>query len=114
MIQDFKEKRLNPFPGLITTSQESPAAFVLSGSRFGSMIGNTVKNSNSFLIGPDTSFVAIDHTQSVNTVEVGEVTYKISLAYFLSFGVEITHDNAYQNLEELIVYSIKVWRKSHG
>jgi len=113
-INSFQEKRLNPFPGLVTTDSNLPSAFAFSGSRFGSIIGSTVKNSNSFFAGPDTSFFVADHSQSLNTIEEGEVTYKILLAYFLSFGVEVTPDNVYQNLEELIVYSIKVWRKSHG
>jgi hypothetical protein len=112
-VKDFLARQLNPFPGLITTNPKEPHAFIFSGIRLGSMSGNSVKNSNSFLIGPDSSFFVVDHTQSLNNVEFGEASYKLSLSYFISFGIEITQDTAYQNLDELIIYSIKAWRKSH-
>jgi hypothetical protein len=112
-VKHFQARQLNPFPGLITTNPKESYAFRFSGIRLGSISGNSVKNSNSFYIGPDSSFFVVDHTQSLNNVEFGELSYRLPLSYFISFGIEITPDNAYENLDELIVCSIKAWRKSH-
>ncbi|MCJ7508281.1 MAG: hypothetical protein MUO85_06065 [candidate division Zixibacteria bacterium] len=112
-IKSYQTQNFEPFPGLFTTDSTLPAAFGFSKSRFGVVRGCSVTNSISFSVGKDTTFIVLDHTQSIETKELGVINYKLPLGYFVSFGDEITPDNAYENLEELIVYSIKVWRESH-
>jgi hypothetical protein len=113
-IQSYQSQKYEPFPGLFATDSSLPAAFGFKQSRFGLVSGCSVTNSISFSIGKDSTFVVVDHTQSIDTKELGSISYRIPLGYFISFGDEITPDNAYENLEELIAYSVKAWRESHG
>lgn len=113
-IRSYQAKNFDPFPGLFTTDPKTPAAMRFESSRFGLLQGNTVINSVSFSIGTDTTFVVQDHSQSLETKELGNISYTLPLGYFVSFGEEITLDNVYEYLDELIAYSVKKWRESHG
>ena len=111
-IQEFDSKGYNLFPGLFTTEQSSGAMMGLSNSRNSVVSGCTSSGMNSFAIGPDCTFIVEEHTQILNTNELGEIKYTVPLAYFISFGEKITESSAYKTLEELIVYSIKSWGES--
>lgn len=108
-IQDFDSKGYNLFPGLFTTEQTGGAMMGMSNSRNGVVSGCTSSGMNSFAIGPDCTFIVQNHTQILKTNELGEIKYTVPLAYFISFGEEITENSAYKSLEELVVYSIKSW-----
>ena len=113
-IRSYQKQNFDPFPGLFTTDSSLPSAFGFDKSRFGLVTGCSVSNSISFSIGKDSTFVVVDHTQSIKTQELGSISYHVPLGYFVSFGEEITPDNAYDNLEELVAFSVKAWRESHG
>jgi hypothetical protein len=113
-ISSFQTSNFEPFPGLFTTDPKAPAALRLDQTRFGFLQGNSVVNSISFSIGVDTTFIVINHSQSLETKELGKIAYTLPLGYFVSFGDDITPDNVYEHLDELIAYSVKKWRESHG
>jgi hypothetical protein len=111
-IMDYQKRGLWYFPGFITTDTTVPAAFRVENVRNNIFSGNTVKNSTSFFIGSDSTLIIIDHTQFLRQAEMGEIEYKIPLAYLVSFGSKITFENAYDYLEDLVAYSVSKWRKS--
>ena len=112
-IRSLQTRNFEPFPGLFTSDPKAPAALRFEKSRFGLLQGNKVSNSISFSIGADTTFVVINHSQSLETKELGHISYTLPLGYFVSFGEDITPDNVYEHLDELIAYSVKMWRESH-
>ncbi len=111
-IRSFQDNNFEPFPGLFTTDTAGPSAFRLEGSQLSVIEQVTVRNGYAFSIGNDSSFTVLDHTQIMETKDVGSLTYRIPLAYFVSFGQEITPDNAYEALDELIAFSVKMWREA--
>jgi hypothetical protein len=106
------QEELEPFPGLYTTNNALPAALRFEKTTFSTVQGYSIANIHSFFIGEDSSFVVIDHTQTVLTRERGLLKYTIPLAYFIGFGTEMIPERAYEHLEELIVYSVKTWRET--
>lgn len=113
-IQQFKERNLHPFPGLITTDKGVPCVFRLENSRNSIFSNCKVENSISFCIGPDSTAVILEHSQILRGTDAGDIAYKVHLGYVVAFGIEITPDNAYEYLEDLIAYSIKQWRGTNG
>lgn len=112
-IQEFSKKEYDYFPGLITTSKGVNAAIRMENSKYGFISGNSVSGMYSFSVGADSSFVVQNHTQSLQTNEMGKIEYTIPLAYIVSFGEDTSESNSYKVLEDLISYSIKTWRKSN-
>ena len=119
-IEKLQKSGFHPFPGLITTQKNVSAAFGLDMSRNNVISGCRVTNSYSFAIGSHTTFIILDHKQSIETKEIGNISYTVPLGYFVSSGKENkierenTNDYLFDQLEELISYSIKTWRDSHG
>jgi hypothetical protein len=113
-VKEFQSKGWDPFPGLFSTDVNVPAAFRLERSRMTWVESYTVKNSAAFSIGPDTTFIVINHTQELEIPEIGHVSYKLPLAYFISFGTAIAPEGAYQALDELVAYSVKTWADRQG
>ena len=113
-INAFRKRNLDPFPGLITSDKAVPAAFRIEKARNNVFSGCTVKNSFSFSIGQDSTIIITNHSQILEGTEIGDIEYKVPLAYIISFGAEITTENAYEYLEELMAYSIKMWRRHNG
>lgn len=109
-VVDYDQRGFEPFPGLITTEPSLSAMMRMEKSKNNFVTGSSVSGMYSFSIGQDSTFIIQDHTQKLKTKEMGEVEYKVPLAYIISFGEDIEEDNAYQSLDELIAYSIKVWR----
>ncbi len=113
-IQLYKERNIQPFPGLITTDKSLPAGIRLENSRNNTFSNCSVVNSISFSIGPDCTAVISDHSQILTGTDIGDIEYTVRLAYIVSFGIEITYENVYEYLEDLIAYSIKQWRHTNG
>jgi hypothetical protein len=113
-VKTFQAKGWDPFPALFSTGAAIPAAFRLERSRMGWVDSITVKNAVAFSVGPDSTFVVVNHTQELDTPHLGRITYKLPLGYFISFGTEITTEGAYQALDELVAYSVKTWTDQQG
>jgi len=110
-LKEFVAKRLNPFPGLITVANAG-AAFRVEKSKYMTLNGCRVSNSFTFSLGPDSTIVLIDHHQSINTKELGIVTYTIPLAYIVSYGDEIDNSSVYEYFDGLVAHSINSWREA--
>ena len=111
-VNTFKAKRLNPFPGLITTEPE-PAVFSVKEARNVTIRSNTVTNSFALYLGPDSTVLLEDHSQSVKPRDSGQISYKIPLAYLLSYGKEINTATLYEYFDGLVAYSTNLWREGH-
>lgn len=112
-IQEYSSKGYDPFPGFITTNRSVGAGMRLENSKNNLISGCSVSGTYSFSVGKDSSFIVQDHLQTLQTNELGEIKYKIPLAYVISFGESISETNAYESLEELMAYSIKIWREKN-
>lgn len=113
-IEHYRERNINPFPGLITTDNSVPAAMRMEKSRNNTFSNCTIVNSISFSIGQDCTIIISDHSQILKGTEIGDIEYMVPLAYIVSFGIEITYENVYEYLEDLIAYSLKQWRHPNG
>lgn len=111
-IDELKKKDYHPFPGLVKPDNiSSPVAMNLQNARNFLIQGNTVKNLFSFSLGKDCTLILRDHTQHIESKELGGAyEYTINLAYIISFGDEITSDTLYDYFEDLIAYSFKQWK----
>ena len=110
-IKKFKNKKMNPFPGLIRLqNEEGQTAISLNSSQKFLLIGNAITNLYSLKLGADCSVIIQNHKQSIKTKELGAISYKIELAYLLSYGTEITKHNVLEYLDDLIAFSINTWR----
>lgn len=110
-VNDFISKQLNPFPGLITTGNEG-AAFRIDKSRNMNMRSCKVLNSFALSLGPDSTILLEDHSQTITTQGRGPISYGISLAYIVSYGDEINNATLFDYFEGLIVYSTNMWREA--
>ncbi len=109
-IKESMSKGQNPFLGLITTSG-GPAAFRLEKAKSMTIDNCRVNNSFTFSLGQDSTAILINHQQSIETKEIGQVSYIVSLAYILSYGDEINNANVYDHLDGLLAFSETIWRK---
>jgi hypothetical protein len=113
-IQTLIAQKYHPFPGLITQAPNVGAAFRVESSRNIVIQSCTAKNIYTLWLGKDSTVILEDHTQSVDTQELGQYEYKISLAYVISYGDEINEVTVYDYLEDLIAYTISGWRSRHA
>ena len=111
-VNEFTNKRLNPFPGLITTGNEG-AAFRFEKSRHMLVRSCKISNSFTFSLGRDSTILLEDHSQDIKTQDLGHISYKIPLAFIISYGEEINKTSLYDYLENLVAYSTNLWRKAH-
>jgi len=113
-IKDYENRGLTPFPGLVlaTDNRSIPCAFRIDSSKNGVFTKCAVKNMISFSVGKDSTFIVSDHTQTLEKTQAGDLVYNVPLAYILSYGAEITPNNVHEYLEDLVSYSIKLWRLS--
>jgi hypothetical protein len=114
-IVEFRKRGLRPpLPGLIKPKNVSGSSvFRIEKSKNFLFRDNKVKNQFSFSLGKDATILLIDHSQSID-LEKLTANYVIGLAYLVSFGDEITSDNFYEYLEDLVAFSFKVWRSEFG
>lgn len=113
-VEKLKKNNFNPYPGLISCEDNNSSAFRLDKSRNTFIKDCSVDNIYSFSLGKDCTIILQNHKQSLNTPELGEYSYKVRLAYIVTFGDEIHKANFIDFLDGLISYSIKEWRKNHA
>ncbi|QOP42149.1 hypothetical protein [Sulfurimonas marina] len=111
-IEIYSQQNFIPFPALYTTIKSRPAIFRLENTRNAYIKSNHLKNSIGLSIGEDCTIILENHHQSITTKELGLVEYNINLGFIISYGKEIDDYNAYEYLDELIAYTIKVWREN--
>jgi hypothetical protein len=107
------EKRIEPFPGLIGRRGE-PAAFGLEGARQVCLDHNDVSNVFAVSLGEDSSVWLEDHGQSVPTQDGTGMSFRVSLAYILSYGKLIKPSTIYKDFDDLLSHSILEWTKRHA
>lgn len=113
-IESLISKNYDPFPGLITFEPSMGAAFRLEKARNTVVQSCAANNTYTLSLGKDATIILADHTQIINTRELGQYQYKISLAYVLSYGDEINEATVYDYLEDLIAYSVNEWRSRNA
>jgi len=105
----------HPFPGLIAENDSAPTAFHFEKSLNAFLKGYFVSQDMfSLSLGEDSTVILCNHTQAVETLELGEYQYVVELAYVISFGKEINTENMYDFIENSIMYSIKQWTSNDG
>ena len=110
-IKQYMKEGNHPFPGLIAPEYGTfKSAFKLDNTRNAIFDCNKVKNMFSFSLGNDSTLIIYDHNVFINTEAFGNFDYTVPLAYLLSFGTEISRENFYDYLEDLIEFSFMHWR----
>jgi hypothetical protein len=105
-------RQIDPFVGLITTGPEK-ATFRAEKARYVTVRSCAVTNNSfSFSLGPDSTILLEDHYQTIETEEVGKVSYKVSLAFIMSYGDDINHTAVHEYLDGLVAYSTNIWREN--
>jgi hypothetical protein len=104
---ELKEKKLRPFPALVSYAEGQPVAFRVGSSKKTILDNVVVKGMFAFQLGKDVSLIIRDFNHQVIVRELGEYDYKIKLGYIVSLGEEINQANLLDSLEDLIVYSIQ-------
>ncbi len=105
-------RQINPFVGLITTGSEK-ATFRVEKARCVTVRSCTVTNNLfSFSLGPDSTIFLEDHHQTIETVDIGEVSYTVPLAYIISYGDDINRTAVHEYLDGLVAYSTNMWREN--
>ena len=113
-IQDLTAQGYHPFPGLIASTPEIKAALGFENARNILIEDNKIGDIYTLSLGKDVTAILVNHTQSVKTKEFGKYEYKIPLAYLVAYGDEINRATWDYYLENLIAYSIIVWRSGHA
>ena len=107
----YIENGFHPFPFLIKPKEVDAKCIVgIDNSQYGIFENTKFVNSYSFSLGKDSSFILLDHTVIVNSKELNKVEYTIDLAYVIYFGDNINRINFYDYLENLVFYSLNLWR----
>jgi len=114
-IDELLKMNHHPFPGLIAENDSVPTVFRFEKSLNTFLNGYSVPpNTFSLSLGEDSTVILCNHTQAVETLELGEYEYFVELAYVISFGKEINTGNMYDFIEDSIMYSIKQWTSNNG
>jgi len=101
-----------PFPGLFSYPNfEISSAFSIENSKNNYFKNNKVSNLYSFKIGKDSSFILENHNQVIRSPDGFMIDYVIDLAYVIFFGDIINISNFTEYLDDLIKYSIKIWKE---
>lgn len=109
-IDELIKKGYHPFPGLIAEIESVPVAFKFEKSRNVFLSNNSVNNAFCLSIGKDSTIIICNHSQEINTAELGPYKYEIDLAYIISYGDEISEFNLIDFIDGLIAHSVEVWR----
>ena len=114
-ISMYMKENNHPFPGLIALPiTDVKTGFVLNNSKFSLFENTKVVNRFSFKLGVDSTAILSNHYVSINTDVLDSFNYNIELLYLISFGSEITLDNFYEYLDELIDFSFTYWKSNNG
>lgn len=109
-IEKLSERNYFFLPGLITNNNNDKAAFRLENAVNTFIKDCTVDNMYSISLGGDSTIILTNHTQTIRTVELQEYQYVVPLGYIISFGNKINKDNLFNYLDDLVAYSVKIWR----
>ncbi len=109
-VKQLLELQRDPYPGLIVVKPNVKAAFIIEKSKNIYLKNNYVKHLPSISIGKDSTILVEKHRQVINTKDYGNLDYTIEIGFIVSFGDEITQENASFYLEDLISFSISKWR----
>lgn len=111
-FRECVSRQIDPFVGLITTGPEK-AAFRAEKARYVTVRSCAVTNNSfSFSLGPDSTILLEDHYQTIETEEVGKVSYKVSLAFIMSYGDEIKRGLVHEYFDGLLTYSTNIWSEN--
>ncbi|MCJ7632007.1 hypothetical protein MUP77_06390 [Candidatus Bathyarchaeota archaeon] len=106
-IDNLMRRSFHPFPGLIKPDDViAGTAFKVENARNMLIERCAVKNMFTLSLGKDCTVIITQHTQSINTSELGQYEYTIILAYIVSFGDEININNFHDYLRDTISYSL--------
>jgi hypothetical protein len=109
-LSEIEKRGLFPYPGLIKPDPiKMASAFRFEKTKNVMLEKCSVNNMYSLSLGKDSTIVLRDHKQSIKTEELNLYVYTIKLAYIISFGDQITHNNFYDLLKELMLYSFRQW-----
>jgi hypothetical protein len=72
-VQEYSNKGYDLFPGFIATSEGISAGIRMTKSKYGFVSGCSISGMYSFSVGPDSTFVVQNHTQTLKTNELGEI-----------------------------------------
>lgn len=111
-VKEYNKKGLQLFPGFLTGEEGIGAGMRMENSKYGMVSGCSVSGMYSFSVGLNSTFVIENHTQELNTNELGTIKYTVPLAYVVSYD-ENSQEDFYENLDDLISYSIKRWRETN-
>ena len=98
----------DPLVGLISTTPEG-AAFKAEKARCTTVRSCSVTNSFGFFLGFDSTILLEDYHQIIQAADIGKVSYRVPLAYIISYGEEIDHATVYEHLDNLVAYSTNMW-----
>jgi len=110
-IKKYRDNLYDTFPGLIKPREIDEKTFYKINNSKNLYFHNIeIKNMYSFDLGPDSSLLLENYSQSIESEKLGKISYTIDLSYIISFGDEINDDSFYDYLEQLFSYSINIWR----
>jgi len=103
-----------PYPGLIAPKNiKQKVAFNVVTSKNNMFNNINVKKYYAFKIDVDSTLILIDFKHLIDVVQIGLYEYNIEFAFILTFGTEITPDNFYIFLEELVDYFLLRWESTN-
>jgi hypothetical protein len=109
IFDKYYSKYNDPFPGLIIASDTViPIAFEINNSNYGYYKNISIKNSYSFKVKNDCSFILENYRQMIDTADE-HIEYIIDLAYVITFTDKVNLENFYDPLDSLIKYSLTIW-----
>jgi len=103
-----------PFPGLLADTDNISIAFNIESSRNTYIKNCTIENAYGVKLGIDSTVIIENHFQEINIFNYGTYNYTIDLAYIISFGNYVNKVNVYEELANLISYSIETWRSNNA
>jgi len=110
LARKFSARKISPFPGLIKPREITASSnFSMSNSRNNVIENTKVIDNYAFSLGEDSTIIIKNFRQISTSLELS-YDYTISLAYLIIFGDEIIKENYLNYLEDLVAYSIKIWR----
>lgn len=110
-ITKLKKQNFPPFIGLIANTTKDSICYKL-GNCNNFLKNSYIKKPFGFFIEKNSSLIIDNFTLDINIPELGHIKYTIDLAYLISFGKIINKYNVINYLDNLIAYSVKMWKSS--
>jgi hypothetical protein len=109
-LNERLQNKYDPFPGLLTTEEKVGAAFRFENSKNCIIEQCTVSNSYALSLGKNSSIILVDHSQEINTQELGVLKYKIDLGFIITFPDDSSPFDLKDAFDDLISYYISTRR----